>query len=159
MATNLLSHRGFNGSIETSLDDECLHGKILFIDDLITYEGESIPEIKESFKNAVDRYLAHCEKSGRPANKPYSGTFNVRTGPELHRETVVAATKSGKTLNEFVCHALRAYLDHPNGLVEFNHNHCHNITITLHGGEVISQWASGLDASNWRETNEAVRPH
>jgi predicted HicB family RNase H-like nuclease len=155
MATNLLSHRGFNGSIETSLDDDCLHGKILFIDDLITYEGESVPEIKEAFKDAVDRYLAHCEKTGRPANKPYSGTFNVRTGPELHRKAVVAAAKAGKTLNDFVFHALRSYLDHPKGVVEHNHN----ITVTLHAGEVISQWTSGVETSNWRGINEAVRSH
>jgi len=155
MATNLLSYRGFNGSVDYSLEDECLHGKILFIEDLITYEGESVPEIKVAFEAAVDRYLAYCEKTGKPANKPYSGSFNVRIGPELHREAVVAATKQGKTLNDFICHALRSYFEHPNGVVEHNHN----VTVTLRGAEVISQWASGVETSNWRGTHDPARAH
>lgn len=159
MSKDLLTHKGFNGSVEASVEDECLHGRILFIDDVITYEGESVPEIKEAFKGAVDRYLDYCDRTGKPANKPYSGSFNVRTGPELHREAVIAATKSGITLNEFVCDAIRTCTALPNGRVE--HLHTHKVTVTVQqDGQFQSQWlaSSGL-GTDWRTQDEPGRTH
>lgn len=103
-----LTHEGFTGSIEVSVEDDCLHGRIQFIDDLITYEGNTILEIKSAFNNAVARYLEHCKKIGKSPNKPYSGTFNVRTGPELHRLAAQKATSKGISLNQLVTQAIQA---------------------------------------------------
>jgi predicted HicB family RNase H-like nuclease len=36
------------------------------------------------------------------------GSFNIRTGPDLHRRAVVAASRAGITLNAFVTRALEA---------------------------------------------------
>ncbi len=44
-----------------------------------------MPALKANFQAAVDRYLAFCEKTGKAANKPYIGTFNVRVGSDLRR--------------------------------------------------------------------------
>lgn len=102
MTKPLLSHLGFHGTAEVSYEDDCLHGKVLFIDDLITYEGGTPAELKAAFVDAVDRYLAYCERTGKPANKPYSGTFNIRTGPEIHREACKVAAQNEQSLNDFV---------------------------------------------------------
>jgi predicted HicB family RNase H-like nuclease len=102
MTKPLLSHLGFHGTAEVSYEDDCLHGKVLFIDDLITYEGGTPAGLKAAFIDAVDRYLAYCERTGKPANKPYSGTFNIRTGPEIHREACKVAAESEQSLNDFV---------------------------------------------------------
>jgi predicted HicB family RNase H-like nuclease len=102
MIKPLLSHRGFHGTAEVSYEDDCLHGKVLFIDDLVTYEGGTPAELKTAFVDAVDRYLAYCERTGKPANKPYSGTFNVRTGSEIHREACKVAAENEQSLNDFV---------------------------------------------------------
>jgi predicted HicB family RNase H-like nuclease len=108
MAKNRLIHKGFTGSFEVSLEDECLVGRVLFIDDIITFEGDTVPAITAEFQAAVDRYLLHCEASGKPANKPFSGTFNVRVGADLHRAIVVAANEAAINLNEFVTQAVLA---------------------------------------------------
>jgi predicted HicB family RNase H-like nuclease len=107
MTKNKLAHKGFTGSFEVSLEDGCLIGRVLFIDDIITYEGETVAELTVNFEAAVDRYLAYCKKTGKPANKPYSGTFNVRVGPELHRAAAIAANDASINLNEFVAHAIK----------------------------------------------------
>ena len=78
-------HKGFSGSAETSFEDNCLFGKILFIGDVITYEGNTPAELREAFKSAVDRFLAYCKKNGKPANRPYSPSYIVRTGNLLHK--------------------------------------------------------------------------
>lgn len=49
----LLKHKDYYGSVEFSAGDSCLFGQIQFINALVTYEGESIAEIEQSFKDAV----------------------------------------------------------------------------------------------------------
>lgn len=139
MAANKLMHKGFTGSCEVSLEDECLFGRILFIDDIVTYEGKTTVELTSSFKGAVDRYIAYCKSSGKAANKPYSGSFNVRVGPELHRKAVVEANACGLTLNELVVAALEARTKGEKP-AQVEHNHRHTITITTEFEEQV--WAA-----------------
>lgn len=108
---NRLTHNNYFGTVEASIEDNCLHGQIRFIDDLITYEGTTVEDIKISFKEAVDRYLAYCEETGRPASKPYSGTFNVRVGQDLHRKAAEVACHRGITLNDFVSQSIQAAIE------------------------------------------------
>jgi predicted HicB family RNase H-like nuclease len=124
-----ITYKGYTGTIEASIEDGCLHGKILFIDDLITYEGNTVDDIKTSFEEAVDHYLAYCEETGKPANKPYSGTFNVRVGQELHRKAVEVAYHQGMTLNDFVVQSIKSAIAQ-NGVMRLEHTHRHHITIT-----------------------------
>lgn len=108
MSKTEMKHRGFTGSHDVSFDDDCLHGRVLFIDDLISYEGATPSELKQAFIAAVDRYIAHCETTGKAPDKPYSGTFNVRVGPELHRAAARVARQNHITLNELIVRALQA---------------------------------------------------
>jgi predicted HicB family RNase H-like nuclease len=126
---NKITYKGYTGTIEASIEDGCLHGRLLFINDIITYEGNTVNEIKTSFEEAVDRYLAYCEETGKPANKPYSGTFNVRIGQELHRKAVEVAYHQGITLNDFVAQSIKTAIEQ-NGVVKVEHTHHHNICIT-----------------------------
>jgi predicted HicB family RNase H-like nuclease len=102
---NLLTYKDYTGTIEVSLEDGCLHGQILFISDIITYEGNTVEDIKTSFEDATDRYLAYCKITGNPADKPYSGTFNVRVGQDLHKKAAETAYRRGIKLNEFITHS------------------------------------------------------
>lgn len=126
---NKLTYKGYTGTIEASIEDNCLHGQILFIEDIITYEGNSVEDVKASFKEAVNRYLAYCKETGKPANKPYSGTFNVRVGQDIHRKAVEIAYHRGITLNDFVTQSIQLAIEQ-NGVVKVEHTHHHNITIT-----------------------------
>jgi predicted HicB family RNase H-like nuclease len=126
---NKLTYKGYTGTIEASIEDGCLHGQLLFIDDIITYEGNTVNDIKTSFEEAVDRYLTYCKETGKPANKPYSGTFNVRVGQELHRKAVEVAYHRGITLNDFVSQSIQTAIEQ-NGVVRVELTHQHNITIT-----------------------------
>ncbi len=109
--TSGLLHKGYAGSTEVSHEDGCLHGRVLFIDDLITYEGETVPELQSAFRQAVDRYLEHCKAIGKSPARPCSGTFNVRVGEILHRKAAVAAALTGQSLNDFVSKAIEAAVE------------------------------------------------
>ncbi len=99
--TDTLKHKGYHGSIEFSVADDCLHGRLLGISDIITYEGASVKEIKSAFKEAVDDYLAFCKEEGRKPNKPYSGKVMFRIDPQVHAKAALAAELKGKSLNQW----------------------------------------------------------
>ena len=62
-------YKGYCGTIEYSLADECLHGKIDNINDTITYEAKLFSELRSAFEESVDRYLVFCEKVGKEPEK------------------------------------------------------------------------------------------
>lgn len=102
-----LTYKGYSGSVDISIEDNCLHGKIEFINDLVTFEGSTPIELKIAFEEAVDRYLVYCKKTGTIPDKPFSGSFNVRTGAALHRLSAQVAASKGVSLNEHVIACLR----------------------------------------------------
>lgn len=148
-----LTYKGYAGSIEVSIEDGCLHGRILFIDDLVTYEGQTISEIQSAFEAAVDRYLAHCERIGKLANKPYSGTFNVRIGAELHGKAAKLASRKGMKLNEFIRLAVQGAVEN-NGVVR--HLHQHDINVNVRSDD---QYLRGFAVASGQEKWEKARAH
>lgn len=64
-----LEYKGYSGSIEYS--DGVLHGKVLGVKSLISYEGHSAEELREDFERAVDDYLELCKESGITPEKSY----------------------------------------------------------------------------------------
>ena len=52
------NYKGYYGSIRYSKQDKCYHGKIMFIDDIITYESDSLNCIESAFKSAVNSYIS-----------------------------------------------------------------------------------------------------
>ncbi|HSI24781.1 MAG TPA: type II toxin-antitoxin system HicB family antitoxin [Methylotenera sp.] len=123
-----LNHKGYTGSAEVSFQDNCLHGRILFIDDVITFEGNTTEELLAAFKDAVDDYISYCEKTGKAPNRPYSGVFNVRVGQDLHREAAEMAYMSGASLNDFVSKAIAEKISR-NGISKVEHTHNHLVTV------------------------------
>ena len=110
---NLLQYRGYYGSIEASPEDNCLYGKLLYIQALVTYEAETVAALEQAFQQAVDDYLADCDESGQPPEKPCKGSFNVRVGHDIHLAAARAATQEDSSLNELVRKALERYLAEP----------------------------------------------
>lgn len=143
---NDLTYKGFTGSVEYNSEDRILFGKVLFIDSLLMYHGSSVPEIEDAFKETIDAYLVHCEKTGKEPNKPYSGSFNVRTSSELHRQAAQIAYKEKTSLNDIVVKSLTSYVS---GKPNVNHNLTVNVTIpndhpmtrlVATGSKKVSDW-------------------
>lgn len=106
---SMLEYKGYLGTVEYSAEDHCLYGKLAFIRDLVNYEATTVAKLEKEFRASVDAYLATCAEQGREPNVPFKGSFNVRTGPELHRALAIAA--ANKSLNAYVCEAIKEKLD------------------------------------------------
>ena len=72
----------------------------------MSYEGESIKELKADFQRVIDEYLADCGERNVEPEQPYKGTFNIRISPELHRNIALYAMEHGKSLNAAVEEAI-----------------------------------------------------
>lgn len=103
-------YKGYFGSAEVNVIDNILHGKLMFITDLVTYVADSPKALKTSFEEAVDDYLQTCAELGDEPNVPFKGTFNVRIGPERHRNATLASIQQSISLNDWVCRAIDASL-------------------------------------------------
>lgn len=96
---NMMTYQGYPARIEYSDDDGCFVGHIAGIRDVIGFHGESVAELRNAFIEAVDDYLATCEKLGRLPQKPYSGKILLRIDPQLHAQAAALAEAQGKSLN------------------------------------------------------------
>ena len=63
LGTKKLEYRGFTGSIEYSEEDGLFYGQVQNTDDLISYHGEDIIALEQSFKDTVDDYLEFISAS------------------------------------------------------------------------------------------------
>lgn len=96
-----MEYKGFKAKVEYSVDDEVFWGRLLGVDDIVTFEGKSVRELKRAMKDAVEFYLEICERSGHEPRKKYSGKLLLRLMPELHAEIAAAAAASGQSINEW----------------------------------------------------------
>jgi predicted HicB family RNase H-like nuclease len=109
--SELMEYKGFFGSVRYSAQDEVFHGRLEFIQDLVTFEGSTAKGLKKAFREAVEDYLALCALQKRPPDAPLKGSFNLRTGQELHRRAMLYAQRHDLSLNAVVTEALKKYLD------------------------------------------------
>jgi predicted HicB family RNase H-like nuclease len=104
----MMEHKGYSAKVEFDDEAKILHGEVLGIRDVITFQAASVEELEKEFHASVDDYLAFCEELGEPPEKPMSGNFPVRATPELHSEIAKAAQKEGVSLNAWVITQLSA---------------------------------------------------
>ena len=104
---NTIEYKDYIGSVEFSEKEAVFFGKVMGIRCLIPYHGTNAKELVDGFHNAVDEYLATCDRTGVEPERAYKGSFNVRISPELHKRLAVCATARQISLNSFVEEALR----------------------------------------------------
>jgi predicted HicB family RNase H-like nuclease len=106
-----MTYCGYAARIEYSEEDGCLIGRVAGIKDLITFHGDSVEEIRQAFKEAVDFYLVTCAESGREPQKTFSGRIMLRLRPELHAYLAIQARTEGKSLNSLVTEVLESFAE------------------------------------------------
>ncbi|MDR0832894.1 MAG: type II toxin-antitoxin system HicB family antitoxin [Candidatus Symbiothrix sp.] len=109
---NILKYKDFIATVKYSEEDEAFVGRIEGIKSVVSFEGQSVAELKEAFQEAVKSYLAFCRRKGiADAQKSYTGIFNVRINSDLHRKAAITAKSKGTTLNAFVKEAIEKRME------------------------------------------------
>lgn len=107
---DMMTYKGYAGSVHYNDEDRVFYGKVEFIRSLISYEGTDVDSLRATFEESVDDYLDWCTQEEQEPEQPFKGSFNVRTGSELHRRAAQRAREKGVTLNGLVSEALETYL-------------------------------------------------
>lgn len=96
-----MMYKDYAARVEYSDEDDCFVGHIAGIRDVVGFHGTSVRELRATFRDAVDDYLATCEKLGKSPQRPYSGRVMLRIPPEIHALAAMKAEAVGKSLNQW----------------------------------------------------------
>lgn len=109
--SNIMKYKGYWAEIKYSDEDECFCGTIEGLkNDIISFEGNTVKELKKDFKDAIDYYLQVCKELGDEPEKQCKGSLNVRLGVELHNQAKMKSIEKHISINELIKEAVTMYL-------------------------------------------------
>ncbi len=124
--SKLLEYKGYLASINVSVDDKCMYGKVEFIKDSIVFGADNFVELEQQFHDEIDDYIAFCAEVGKEPEKTLTGSFNVRIGSESHKKCLIRAKQDDVTMNDVIKTAICQYVNQNEA---HNHNH---VSVNIH---------------------------
>jgi len=102
-----MEYKGYIAVVEYDSEARLFHGDVVNTRDVITFQGRTVDEIENAFRESIEDYINWSNEEGVEPEKPYSGKFNLRLSPELHKEVAITAKKMRISINSFVEKALK----------------------------------------------------
>jgi predicted HicB family RNase H-like nuclease len=102
IVSGTFKYKGYSGILEVDVDADILFGTVVDVNDVITFQGETIEEARQAFQDSVDDYLEWCEELGRDPEKPFSGKIHLRMNPEIHRKLFLVAKRDKTSINAWI---------------------------------------------------------
>lgn len=104
-----MEYKGYvSGPIDFDPEDGTFSGTVASLSDVIHFEGTTAEELRASFQDSIDEYLAICTEKGRNPDRPFSGKMLVRATPELHRKAGLRAASEGISLSQWIARQIDA---------------------------------------------------
>ncbi len=104
----MIQHKGYVGVFEFDPSIDAFHGEVMNTRDVITFQGRSVDELRAAMQSSVEDCLDMCAEDGVNPEKPFSGKFQFRGPPELHRRLAEVAKRRGLSMNALVHELLEA---------------------------------------------------
>jgi predicted HicB family RNase H-like nuclease len=101
-----MEYKSYIGTVTFDEDAELFHGEVINLNDVITFQSDTVEGLKREFQASVDDYLEFCEERGERPDKPFSGKLTLRIDPDLHRELYIKSRKENKSLNSWIVEKL-----------------------------------------------------
>lgn len=103
---NVMTVDGYSAKIEYDPEIDMFRGEILGLTGGADFCGRNPKELRSEFKSSLNVFLAVCEEKGIDPRRSYSGKFNLRISPELHKKLAIGAQAEGKSINTLAQEAL-----------------------------------------------------
>jgi predicted HicB family RNase H-like nuclease len=107
----MMEYKGYIGKVEIDEAAGILYGEVINVRDVITFEGTTVEEVQQAFRESVDDYLDFCAQRGESPEKPFSGKFVLRLPADLHRKAYIQARLKDQSLNSWVTEVLATVLN------------------------------------------------
>ncbi|MDI6791274.1 MAG: type II toxin-antitoxin system HicB family antitoxin [bacterium] len=98
----MIEYKGYIGVVEFDPEIDLFHGTVINTNDVITFYGSSVVELREEMRKSVEDYLEFCREQGREPEKPFSGKLSIQTSPELHRRVALEAAHRHVNINAYI---------------------------------------------------------
>ncbi len=103
---NIMELDGYTAKIEYDSEGDQFRGEILGLNGSADFYGKSSAALRKEFKNSLRVFLEVCEENGISPTKEFSGKFDLKINPTLHRKIAAVATGENKSLNQWVSETL-----------------------------------------------------
>jgi predicted HicB family RNase H-like nuclease len=103
---NSMTYKGYTASMTFDAEDKVIVGRVLDVDDIISFHGESVTKFETNFHAVIEDYLAASNELGCAPERPASGKLMLRIAPEVHAAALKAAARNGTSLNKWAEGAL-----------------------------------------------------
>ncbi|MDE2767408.1 MAG: type II toxin-antitoxin system HicB family antitoxin [Chloroflexota bacterium] len=67
-----MNHGGYRAAVKYDAEAGFFHGEVIDKRDVITFQGSSVAELRQAFKDSVNEYLKVCAERGRNPSKESS---------------------------------------------------------------------------------------
>lgn len=104
----MMKYKGYTGYVVYDDEAHIFHGEVVGLKAVITFQGTSVDEIEQAFKDSIDDYIEWCKERGKEPEKAYSGKFNLRLPQELYIKVAAQAAQEGLSINAYILKRLDA---------------------------------------------------
>ena len=60
----MMEYKGYLAQVEFDDEASLFHGEVINIRDVITFQGQSVDELRQAFEDSVEDYLEFCAERG-----------------------------------------------------------------------------------------------
>ena len=89
----MIEYKGYIGIVDFDPEIELFHGTVINTQDVITFYGASVSELREEMQKSLEIYFEVCKEQGKVPDKPFSGTLTIQTSPELYGRIALNAAR------------------------------------------------------------------
>jgi predicted HicB family RNase H-like nuclease len=106
-----MKYKDYTALIEFSDEDDCFIGRVIGINDIVSFDGETVDEIRKNFHDMIEHYINACAHEGRSPNKP-SSEIMVPVSSALYSKIASKAEYDGVPVNTVMETALQKFVQH-----------------------------------------------
>ena len=103
---NIMVVDGYKAKLEYDPELDQFRGEILGLNGCADFYGKTPASLRREFRKSLKVFLEVCKEKGLSPTKQYSGKFNLRIPPGLHRDIAARAKAENKSINQWVCDIL-----------------------------------------------------
>lgn len=105
---NKLVINGYTAIIAYDEDIDMFRGEFIGINGGADFYASDIASLHREAEISLNIFLDVCKQKGISPNKAYSGKFNTRIDPELHKQLAIVALTKNMSINDVVVKAIQA---------------------------------------------------
>ena len=66
----MIEYKGYIGAVNFDPEIDLFHGTVINTNDVITFYGASVSELREEMQKSIEEYIEFCKEQGKIPEKP-----------------------------------------------------------------------------------------